>query len=71
MSTYTIAREHVERALEAGKRGGISDEDVLHALLVATVERYKLACGIEKAGAALDFQIRNLSDDEDYAFMRP
>jgi len=71
MSTYTIAREHVERALDAGKHAGIGAEDVLHALLVATVERYKLACGSEKAAAALDFQIRNLADDEDYAFMRP
>jgi hypothetical protein len=71
MSTYTIAREHVERAVEAGKRAGIAEEDALHALLVAVVERYKVACGSEKAGAALDFQIRNLSDDEDYAFMRP
>jgi len=71
MSTFTMVREHVERACEAGKHAGLGDEDVLHALLVAVVERYKAKCGIERASAALDFQMRNLSDDEDYAFMRP
>jgi len=71
MSAYSIAREHLASALDTAERAGIPRGDALHALLVSLVERYKADQGIATTQAALDFQMRNLSDDEDYAFMRP
>ncbi len=71
MSAYTIAREQIEAALAAGTGAGHSRGDILHALLVKVVEGYKTERGPEDTRAALDFQARNLADDEDYAFMRP
>jgi hypothetical protein len=71
MSAYSIAREHVEHALSAAGSAGIPPDDAVHALLVCVVERYKAGRGVPATQAALDFQLRNLSDDEDYAFMRP
>jgi len=71
MSAYSIAREHLDAALGTAERAGIPRADALHALLVSLVERYKAERGLESTQAALDFQMRNLSDDEDYAFMRP
>jgi hypothetical protein len=71
MSAYSIARTHVDLALAAAETEGIRAPDALHALLVTIVERYKASQGIATTQAALDFQMRNLGDDEDYAFMRP
>jgi hypothetical protein len=71
MSAYSIARECLDRALAAAATEGIRPPDALHALLVTLVERYKSTQGVETTRAALDFEMRNLSDDEDYAFMRP
>jgi hypothetical protein len=71
MSAYSIAKEHLDRALAAATAEGIRPQDALHALLVTLVERYKTTQGMATTQAALDFQMRNLSDDEDYAFMRP
>jgi hypothetical protein len=71
VSAYSIARDAVDRVLEAAAGEGIRPPDALHALLVTLVERYKASQGMETTRAALDFQMRNLSDDEDDAFMRP
>jgi hypothetical protein len=71
MSAYTIARTHIEAALTQGEESGFTRGDVLHALLVKAVENYKQERGLADTREALDFQLRNLSDDEDYAFMRP
>ena len=71
MSAYRIAKANLTQALEQANAENIEPGDVLHALLVSTVDAYKNERGIPDTKAALEFQINNLADDLDYEFMRP
>ena len=70
MSVYSIAKLHVDNALNSSRKLGSSAQDMLHALLVTVVERYNRECGEATVRSALDFQRENLAD-RDYEFMRP
>jgi len=71
MSAHSIAKAHVAAAVAEATAARIPTADALHALLVTVVEAYKAAHGVADTRNALDFQMNNLSDDIDYAFMRP
>jgi hypothetical protein len=71
MSAYAIAKSTLAQALEQASQKNIAAGDLLHALLVSTVDAYKTERGGPDTKAALEFQINNLADDLDYEFMRP
>ena len=71
MSAHSIAKSHVAAVVAEATAARIPTGDALHALLVNVVEAYKASRGIADTRNALEFQMNNLSDDIDYAFMRP
>lgn len=70
MSKYSIAKEAVSGALEAGGREGLSTEDVLLALLVTSVADYRAAAGAQAAAAALRYELGELDGAIDTQFIR-
>jgi hypothetical protein len=71
MSAYSIAREHVDAALNQAASGGVDAEALLRALLATLTERYRELKGPDDLRAVLQFQLDNAQGDEDYMFMRP
>ena len=71
MSNYSIARSHVEAALNEAAAAKLPRGDCLHALLVTVAQALTQERGIADTRSALEFQMNNLADDADYEFMRP
>ena len=71
MSNYSIARSHVEAALNDAAEAHLPRGDCLHALLVTVAQALTKERGIADTRSALEFQMHNLADDADYEFMRP
>jgi hypothetical protein len=71
MSIYSIARSHVEAALNDAAEARLQRGDCLHALLVTVAQALAKERGFADTRSALEFQMHNLADDADYEFMRP
>jgi hypothetical protein len=71
VSTYSIAREHMDNALRDARTAGVDPETLLRAVLATMVERYRDLKGPDDLRAVLQYQLDNCRGDEDYMFMRP
>ena len=71
MSIYSIARKHVDSALNDAAAEKLGRGDCLHALLVTVAQALTQERGVADTRSALEFQMNNLADDADYEFMRP
>jgi hypothetical protein len=71
MSVSSIARSHVEAALNDATEARLPRGDCLHALLVTVAQALVKERGIADTRSAMEFQMNNLADDADYEFMRP
>ena len=70
MSKYTIANTLIEQALTEAGKDGIKADELLLALLVATVESYKQAAGPKLTRDALKYELDNVSGGVDTVFLR-
>lgn len=71
MSAYSLARSHLDTALEQAAAAGVDADTLLRAMLAVLAERYRDLKGADDLRQILGFQLDNAEGDEDYMFMRP
>jgi hypothetical protein len=66
-----IATKHMDAALAEAKKANVPAESVARVLLEKVVHVYKETRTEDDIASELTSTAENLSQDEDYAFMRP
>jgi len=66
-----IATKHMDAALAEAKAANVSTETVARVLLEKVVHVYKETRSEDDIASELTSTAENLSQDEDYMFMRP
>ena len=70
MSKYAHANTAIEQAVSAGQEEGLSREEILLALIVASVDAYRSAAGRKAVREARLYELGEVDGAIDTQFMR-